>query len=100
MIKVPVKYLVPVCTIGILLLSGMLFFPLGHDQAIFEVGGRMIFKKGSIPYRDFLDMKQPLIFYIYGFANWIFGDHEWSIRIFDIIYHLFTLYFFFKLIIQ
>lgn len=87
-----------VCGTVVALLCSMIVFPLGHDQAIFEVGGRMIVKKSAIPYRDFLDMKQPLIFYIYGASNWLFGDHEWSIRVLDIIYHILTLSIFYRIL--
>ena len=98
MTKVSNKYLVITCVMSTLLLIGMLAFPFGPDQSIFEIGGEMIFKKGAIPYRDFIEMKQPLIFYIYGFTNWVFGNHEWSIRLFDVIYHIFTLAILFKLL--
>lgn len=84
--------------VGALLLAMMLFYPPGYDQAAFNVGGELVFKKGAVPYRDFLDTKPPFIFYIYGFALWVFGHHDWSIRAFDIIYHFFTLFFFFKLV--
>jgi len=98
MVTVSTKYLIAGSITILILLCGMLAFPLGHDQSIFQLGGNMIFKQGAIPYRDFLELKQPLIFYIYGFTNWMFGDHEWSVRLFDIFYHCITLYFFYRLL--
>ena len=92
----PIKVLLIV--IGSLLLAMMLFYPSGYDQEIFNIGGDLVFKKGAVPYRDFLDTKPPLIFYIYGFALWVFGHHDWSIRAFDIVYHFITLFIFFRLI--
>src|SRR5439155_5278907 len=80
------------------ILLGLLSFPLGYDQAIFQIGGEMILRHGSIPFRDFLEIKQPLIFYIYSAAIFIFGNHEWSIRAFDILYHLGTLFIFYRLL--
>ncbi|MDP4219437.1 MAG: glycosyltransferase family 39 protein [Bacteroidota bacterium] len=73
--------------IGVLF-ACMLAYPFGPDQSIFAVGGELIFKKGALLYRDFLEAKPPVIFYIYGSAIWLFGHHEWSIRALDILYHL------------
>jgi hypothetical protein len=83
---------------GFLLLLTMLFFPFGYDQVAFMVGGEMTIKHGAIPYRDFLDTKPPIIFMIYGIASVLFGHHEWSIRIFDIIFQIGTLFYFFTII--
>jgi hypothetical protein len=80
------------------MLMSLLSLPLGYDQAIFQIGGEMVIKHGAIPYRDFLEIKQPLIFYIYSAAIFLFGSHEWSIRLFDILYHLVTLFLFYKLL--
>ena len=69
----------------------MLAYPFGYDQAAFMVAGEMGIKHGAVTYRDFLDTKPPLIFVIYGLASVIFGHHEWSIRAFDILYHIASL---------
>src|SRR5215813_14163560 len=86
------------CAGVFLLLSLMVFFPFGHDQALFEAGGAAIAKNNAIPFRDFIDMKQPLIFYIYAAAISIFGRHEWSPRAFDFVFHSISLIFFFRLV--
>jgi hypothetical protein len=83
---------------GLLLLVMMLAYPFGYDQAVFMVGGEMTLKHGAIPYRDFLDTKPPIIFFIYGFSSVIFGHHEWSIRAFDILYQIVSLFYFFKIL--
>src|SRR5437667_2073271 len=77
-----------------LLLFTMIFFPLGADQSFFQIGGEMIAKKGAVPYRDFIDHK-PLLFYIYSLAVLLFGSHEWTIRVFDIVYDTVALFFFY-----
>jgi hypothetical protein len=82
---------------GLLLLS-MIAFPLGLDQSIFEVGGSLVAKKGAIPYRDFFELKQPLIFYIYSLSTFLFGRHEWSIRLLDALYHLGALLIFYRIL--
>jgi len=83
---------------GLLLLLMMLFYPFGYDQAVFSVGGEMTVKQGAIPYRDFLDTKPPLIFYLYALSSIIFGHHEWSIRAFDILFQIGSLFYFFKIL--
>jgi hypothetical protein len=75
----------------------MVSFPLGADQAFFQVGGEMIARNGSVPYRDFVDHK-PLLFYIYSIAVFLFGSHESSIRLFDAFYHFGALFYFYKIL--
>jgi 4-amino-4-deoxy-L-arabinose transferase-like glycosyltransferase len=65
-----------------LILSPILFFPLGHDEAIFFVSGEKILQ-GALPYRDFIDIKPPFIYYLYAVAIAIFGHGDASIRILD-----------------
>ena len=83
---------------GIAMLLMVLTYPFGYDQAAFMVGGEMTVKHGAIPYRDFIDTKPPAIFFIYGISSLIFGHHEWSIRAFDILFQIVSLFYFFKLI--
>lgn len=83
---------------GLALLLCMLAYPFGYDQTVFMIGGEMTVKHGAIPYRDFLDTKPPIIFFIYGISSVIFGHHEWSIRAFDIIFQIGSLFYFFKLL--
>ncbi len=81
-----------------LMLLATLCYPLGYDQAVFSVGGESILKHGAIPYRDFLDTKPPLIFYIYSAAIGLFGHHEWSIRLFDILYQIGASFYFYRIL--
>ena len=83
---------------GLALLLCMLAYPFGYDQTVFMLGGEMTVKHGAIPYRDFLDTKPPIIFFIYGISSVIFGHHEWSIRAFDILFQIGSLFYFFKLL--
>jgi hypothetical protein len=92
------KKIIFVCSAILILLLGMLSFPMGYDQSIFQIGGELIARKGAIPYRDFIELKQPLIFYIYSLAIVLFGEKEISIRILDFIYQLITLWFFYRLL--
>jgi hypothetical protein len=68
-----------------LLLLPTLFLPLGPDQAIFMVVGEGVLK-GGVLYRDLIDIKPPLIFYLYGSAAALFGSNSAvSIRIVDVV---------------
>ena len=83
---------------GLVLLLMMLAYPFGYDQMAFMIGGEMTIKHGALPYRDFLDTKPPIIFFIYGISSLLFGHHEWSIRIFDVLFHIVTLSYFFSIL--
>ena len=80
---------------ALLMLVATIFYPFGYDQAVFSVEMVM---KSAVPYRDFLDTKPPLIFYIYGSAIWIFGRHEWSIHLFDVFFQLGSAFYFFRIL--
>src|SRR5437870_2604368 len=85
---------------ALLLLLCMIAYPFGNDQSVFAVGGELIFHRGALLYRDFLELKPPLIFYLYGFALWIFGHHEWSIRLLDVIYHVICFFFLYRFLYE
>jgi len=61
-----------------------LFYVLGGDGGLFFVGARKLLD-GAVYYRDFIDTKPPLIDYLYAAAIAIFGAHEISIRMLDVI---------------
>lgn len=75
----------------------MLFLPAGSDIYIFSTGGKMI-QDGYFPYKDFIDSKPPGIFYLYAGIHSILGSELLSIRIFDCLYHIISLTFFFFLL--
>ena len=68
----------------LLLLLPTLFLPLGPDQAIFMVIGEGMLK-GGVLYRDLVDIKPPLVFYLYAGAAALFGHGAISIRIVDLL---------------
>jgi hypothetical protein len=61
---------------------GSLVLPHGPDQAIFAWAGDVILD-GGVPYRNAWDIKGPLAYYIYAFAEGVFGRREISIRLLD-----------------
>jgi hypothetical protein len=60
-------------------------FPLSSDNSIYLETGKII-ANGGVLYTDSIDLKQPLIYYIFSFIYLIFGYSEISVRIFDIIW--------------
>ena len=74
--------------IAILMTVGMLFYPAGYDQSVFQIGGQMVLG-GKIPWRDFLDTKPPLVFYLFAAINTMLGLIDWSFRVIDVILQLY-----------
>jgi 4-amino-4-deoxy-L-arabinose transferase-like glycosyltransferase len=61
-----------------------LFWSFGLDQNIFaEIGSLLL--RGARPYVDVWDVKPPNIFYTYTLFEWLFGQHEFAIRLSDYI---------------
>lgn len=61
-----------------------LFHPLGPDQSLFNLNSLMLLK-GHVYYRDMVDMKPPLISFLYAAANLLFPAGEHSMRILDLL---------------
>lgn len=81
----------------VVLMLPTLALPLGPDQSLFVVSGQKILQ-GGLPYRDFIDIKPPLIYYIYAFAVWLFGSGPVSLRLLDMIVQLATCWLMIRLI--
>ncbi len=90
-------FVIVLAAIGAVMLVATLAYPFGYDQAVFGVGGEMLLK-GAVPYRDFLDTKQPLIFYLYAIAIGVCGRHDWSVHLLDVLYQAFAAYCFFRIL--
>jgi hypothetical protein len=87
-----------VLAVGLAMLICTLFYPFGYDQAAFSVAGEMVRKLGAVPYRDFLDTKPPVIFYLYALATFLFGHHEWSIRLLDLVVQAVAAFYLYKIV--
>lgn len=81
-----------------LLLLPLLSYPLGPDNGLFFVAGQKIVHQGGVHYRDIVDVKPPLIYYVNGLAILLFGDHQISIRILDLLVQLATCFFLVRLV--
>lgn len=88
-----------ILAVGIfLLLLPMLSYPLGPDNGLFFVSGQKIVEQGAVHYRDIVDVKPPLIYYVNALAISLFGNTPLSIRILDLLVQLATCFILFRLI--
>lgn len=69
------------------LLLPTLAFPISSDLSVFMHGGMVIADGGSL-FKDFFDIKPPLIYYIFAGINKALGDHVLAFRGFDFVYQL------------
>jgi hypothetical protein len=65
----------------------LLLYPFGRDQGLYHYVGREWFR-GLVPYRDLMEQKTPLIYFLYGLVHAVFGEHYYSIRIFELAFVL------------
>ncbi|MBL7999361.1 MAG: glycosyltransferase family 39 protein [Candidatus Kapabacteria bacterium] len=66
------------------LLLPTLTFPLFGDQAIYARGAQVILNGGTL-YIDYLDLKPPLIYYLFTPIVWLFGYSDLALRAGDLI---------------
>lgn len=79
------KYDYIILTLGILILSLTVFFPVSSDMATFIQGG-MILKNGGALYVDYFDVKPPFVYYFFEFLYSMFGKNITLYRLFDFVY--------------
>ncbi len=61
--------------------------PLGGDQALNLLMGRLIYQGGS-PYQDLWDLKHPGVFLFFAAAGALFGFDEIGIHVFELLWML------------
>lgn len=81
------------------LLAPTLTFPLSDDLSTFIAGAKTIISGGKL-YVDFIDIKSPMVFYIFSLIIKIFGYSEFGPRLFDFLYQLLTALFIYKITIK
>ncbi len=69
------------------LLVPLLFFPISLDLSIFASAGKVIAEGGKI-YVDYVDVKPPLIYYIFAGIYELFGWDTIFLRLFDYFWQL------------
>lgn len=70
-----------IVTVYALLRVNLIAIPLDRDEGAFGFAGRVILD-GGLPYRDVLDHKPPVVFYLYALALWLFKPNETGIHYF------------------
>jgi hypothetical protein len=83
------ELLARVFTAGLAVVAGAwalssLWLPYGWDQGAFGYLSDTVLR-GGMPYRDALDIKGPLTFYIFAGLQLAFGRQMWAIRAFDLV---------------
>ncbi|MFC2130250.1 ArnT family glycosyltransferase [Bacteroidota bacterium] len=73
-----------------LLLLPILTFPISPDTSIYLESGKIIANGGKL-YVDTIDLKQPLIYYIFSGIYLLIGYSEFSIRLFDFFWQSLTI---------
>lgn len=63
--------------------------PLSRDEGAYTYFGKLTMS-GKIPYRDFYEMKPPLLYYLYGAGSFIFGYSDTGLRLFALFLNLAT----------
>lgn len=65
-----------------LALFPIMYFPLSGDLGLFLTGVK-IMNAGGLPYKDIMDIKPAILFYILKYITDVIGTGEYSLRIFD-----------------
>jgi 4-amino-4-deoxy-L-arabinose transferase-like glycosyltransferase len=81
-----------VAGIAVVLLLGLptIITPLATDQVLYALGARTILDGGQL-YKDFWEIKPPLVFLIYAIPFAVAGEHMEAIRVLDLINTLFAM---------
>ncbi|MFN3195209.1 MAG: glycosyltransferase family 39 protein [Chlorobiota bacterium] len=77
---------------GYLIISAVLLlptiaFPISSDMSVFMHGGSII-ADGGVLFKDFFDIKPPLIYYIFSLIDLLFGNNVIAFRLFDFAYQI------------
>ena len=70
--------------------------PLSRDEGSYAYLGRLAMQ-GKIPFKDFYEMKPPLLYYAYGLGNLLFGYSTTGLHVFSMILNLATAFFIYYL---
>lgn len=91
--------IIPTMLVCAVLLAPILFFPVSSDLSIFVLGGKTILS-GDLLYADYMDLKPPLIYYLFAAITGIFGTSEIGLRLFDFLMQLSACLLIYRIIIK
>lgn len=70
---------------------------LTHEEAMWHYIGSNWIRHGLVPYTGGVDNKSPLIFYIFGVSDWLFGVNFWFPRLLGIVVQSIGIFYVFKI---
>ncbi|MDZ4744635.1 MAG: hypothetical protein SGJ05_01385 [bacterium] len=68
----------------------VLTYPFGQDHSTFIRGGRVLLAGGTL-YVDYVDVKPPLIYVIFGLADFVAGSSVVLVRALEVVFQLITI---------
>lgn len=90
MLRIDYKHFSFYLVLSWLILLPLLYFPLSGDLALF-LSSVKVMNSGGLPYKDLVDIKPPLLFYLFQTMTKIFGTGEYGVRLFDFIIQTITI---------
>ncbi len=66
--------------LGVAMGAASLTYPFSRDQGLFYYVGREWAEHGTLPYRDALEQKTPLIYAVHAILVFLTGENTWAIR--------------------
>lgn len=76
---------------GIVIGSVSLTYPFGRDQAFYAYAGKLLLE-GKMSYLNVFDLKPPGSHLFFAFAQFLFDESMFNVRVFDIIWQSVTAY--------
>ena len=71
-----------------------------HEEAMWQYIGRNWVSNNMPPYSGGVDNKSPLIFYIFGISDWLFGNNIWFPRLLGTIVQSIGVWYLYKIVIR
>lgn len=84
------KIYISTIILSALLLLPLVFFPISLDLSIFATAGKVIADGGKI-YVDYVDVKPPLVYYLFAMVYKIFSWETFYLRLTDYIWQMATI---------
>ena len=71
-----------------------------QEEAMWQYIGRNWISNNMPPYSGGVDNKSPLIFYIFGISDWLFGNNTWFPRLIGTIIQSIGIWFLYKIVLK
>ncbi|HMK02629.1 MAG TPA: glycosyltransferase family 39 protein, partial [Ferruginibacter sp.] len=71
-----------------------------HEEAMWQYIGRNWISNDLPPYSGGVDNKSPLIFYIFGISDWLFGNNIWFPRLLGTIVQSIGVLYLYKIVLR